>query len=59
MSVMARSTPYVELPAKYAHCSRCGIIRQLKSHNVTSYCRDCLPEARRLGWAPQKGERHV
>ena len=34
-------------------CARCGIEAACRATKKTSYCDDCLPETRNLGWVPR------
>lgn len=51
--MLATSTPHREVAETDYVCRRCGIIRP-RSHTASQqeFCRDCITEARLLGWAP-------
>ena len=53
LTITATCKPLREpLPKHEYSCGRCGIIREKSGGKQnTGYCRDCQPEARKLGWA--------
>lgn len=53
MSIQATSRPTRE-DNKLRSCGYCGRNRQTSGRKGESYCMDCIPLARELGWAPPK-----